>query len=299
MAPVVAPQVIKAPASKPVAAQPPRVVRRVPVTTQAPAGIAPRTVRVPAYEACASGQTTRRVGNQTVTMRCGPQTTPHVTPGAQRGAAPAGGGIYYPRGAYQKGYASPTQRIVPRHVYEQRDTQQAHIPAGYRPAWDDDRLNPHRASQTVDGHLATQQVWTNQVPRQLVVKPQRVPFPQNVWTPKYKHEIKPPKIAYHATDPYPAPSVAAAHAASMISTRTSEPTGKAGWVEIGVFTTPSKAQAAAQRLLAAGLPAQLSAGKHKGQSVHRLRVGPYGTPAALKAALSVVHGTGYTQAYLR
>ncbi len=39
-------------------------------------------------------------------------------------------------------------RIVPRHIFENRqNTLVTAIPAGYRPAWNDDRLNPHRAER--------------------------------------------------------------------------------------------------------------------------------------------------------
>lgn len=40
----------------------------------------------------------------------------------------------------------PDTRIIPRHVYENRqNTLIAAVPDGYRPAWEDGRLNPHRA----------------------------------------------------------------------------------------------------------------------------------------------------------
>lgn len=39
---------------------------------------------------------------------------------------------------------------------------------GYRPAWDDDRLNPQRAARTVGGEQQMQMVWTDTVPRRLV-----------------------------------------------------------------------------------------------------------------------------------
>ncbi|KKL56122.1 hypothetical protein LCGC14_2248570 [marine sediment metagenome] len=43
-----------------------------------------------------------------------------------------------------------------------------HVPNGYRPAWSDGRLNPHRGKQTLDGALQTALVWTQTVPRRLV-----------------------------------------------------------------------------------------------------------------------------------
>ena len=38
---------------------------------------------------------------------------------------------------------------------------------GFRKAWDDGRLNPHRGKQTLQGALQTALVWTQEVPRRL------------------------------------------------------------------------------------------------------------------------------------
>jgi hypothetical protein len=69
------------------------------------------------------------------------------------------------------------ERIVPKHVYDaQGDTLPA-VPKGYQPAWEDDRLNPHRAHMTRQGYRATQQVWSNTVPRTLLREGQRIKKP--------------------------------------------------------------------------------------------------------------------------
>jgi cell division septation protein DedD len=178
-------------------------------------------------------------------------------------------------------------RIVPRHVYEQRDTQVAVVPAGYRPAWDDGRLNQYRAYQTVDGYYATQKEWTNTVPRGLVVQAK-------------KHEVKSPVIAYSTRSAYRAPA-SQVTAAPVISTRSAPKAvaGPARFVEIGVFTTQPKARAAAARLTGAGLPVKISSYKRNGQVLRRVMVGPYGTTGALNAGLQSVRSVGYTQAYTR
>ncbi|WP_439522210.1 hypothetical protein [Marivita sp.] len=79
-------------------------------------------------------------------------------------------------------YTQPKQRvrverIVPRHVYESQGDTLPPIPKGYQPAWEDDRLNPHRAHMTREGHRATQQVWSNTVPRRLLTEGQDIREP--------------------------------------------------------------------------------------------------------------------------
>jgi hypothetical protein len=69
------------------------------------------------------------------------------------------------------------QRIVPKHVYDAQGNTLPPVPKGYKPAWEDDRLNPHRAHMTRQGYVATQRVWTNTVPRQQVQGSQDIKQP--------------------------------------------------------------------------------------------------------------------------
>ncbi len=62
------------------------------------------------------------------------------------------------------------QRLVPRHVFESQMASRpaVKIPKGYKPAWDDDRLNPKRAHQTRAGKAQMDLVWTQTIPRKLI-----------------------------------------------------------------------------------------------------------------------------------
>jgi hypothetical protein len=279
-------KVVRVPASKPAAAELPRVVRRVP----APAATAtkPPVVVAPAGQAtCVQGNAYRIVNGMKLRVSCGPQSAPHVTT-VRRGEAPAPGkNVYYNKNSWEGSSLTlpPETRIVPDHVYKNRDTQVAHVPAGYRPAWEDDRLNPYRAYQTVGGYADTQQVWTNTVPRKLVAQARR-------------HEVKTPIIVGTAPAPLPlTPYVATKGKALVASTGPAAKVGR--WIEIGAFTTSDLAKSAVSRLQAAGLTVRMGQHQKNGQTLAVVRVGPYASYDSLQMALTRVQGTGYTQAYIR
>lgn len=69
------------------------------------------------------------------------------------------------------------ERIVPKHVYNAQGDTLPPVPKGYKRAWEDDRLNPHRAHMTRQGYRATQQVWSNTVPRKLITSGQKIKEP--------------------------------------------------------------------------------------------------------------------------
>ncbi|MGZ2256841.1 hypothetical protein [Roseobacter sp. A03A-229] len=78
------------------------------------------------------------------------------------------GTVVTPANAASKG-VTQTMRVMPRHVYETRSkTLDVKVPKGYRTVWEDGRLNPRRAEQTLAGRAQMQQVWTQTTPRRLV-----------------------------------------------------------------------------------------------------------------------------------
>lgn len=102
-----------------------------------------------------------RVGDN---VRCGPQQGTFAT-NLHRRSDDRGAAVT----ARQQAPAEPV-RVVPRHVYEDQVTcvPGISIPEGYKPAWDDDRLNTRRAHQTMAGKAQMDQIWTETVPRKLI-----------------------------------------------------------------------------------------------------------------------------------
>lgn len=63
----------------------------------------------------------------------------------------------------------PGARVLPLHVWQDRElAQPVRIPHGYRPVWEDDRLNIRRAEQTLRGRSQTNEIWSQTVPRRLI-----------------------------------------------------------------------------------------------------------------------------------
>jgi cell division septation protein DedD len=71
------------------------------------------------------------------------------------------------------------------------------------------------------------------------------------------------------------------------------------FVQVGLFGDPANAQRTAQRLSAAGLPAQLTKSKRNGKVYNLVAAGPFYSPTHLGQALHRVRSLGFSDAYTR
>ncbi|MFG6593369.1 SPOR domain-containing protein [Sulfitobacter sp. 1A13368] len=279
-------------------------------------------------------------------VRCGPQAEPIVTgrlapSSPQRGTAPqpyrsagvmpgvataparivAPAAVAAPVVSAKPARAVGTQtRIVPKHVAINRvNTTNVKVPKGYRKVWEDDRLNPHRAEQTLEGRADMLLVWTQTLPRRLVNKATgedvtaKVPliYPYlDIETQRRKlgrvkiverdGQVVKRVLRYRNAAPIhrDARPIKKAPVYSSRSAPTAQPNTKAGYVQVGVFGSPANAQRAARQIAALGLPARIGKQTRGGKTYHSVQAGPIAGGSA-QAALGQLRRAGYRDAYLR
>lgn len=246
--------------------------------------------------------------------------------------------VAQPASSYRKQTVGSVQpqavRVAPRHVYERQvsSTRGVSVPEGYQPVWEDDRLNPHRAHQTFDGKAQMEVAWTKTVPRRLIdrrtgrevthnypglqypytsfeqqraagvivaTRGEMVPDPITVVRSRDGRE---PSVKRTRTVNTAAPRTEAVK--PTVSTRSAAPKAAAKaashrYVKVGIFSKPSLAKSAAQRLANAGLPARMGKTTHKGQPYTSVVVGPFGTQSQLQSGMRSVRRAGYPNAYYR
>lgn len=240
--------------ARPVAPQQPTVViRQAPVQAVAPA--APVTTRpngCPGLPASA-GQFMQGTG-----VRCGPQA---IHPGDAA------------RGMVNPASAAPVQ-----------------IPQGYRAAWTDGRLNPHRglAVATPQGDASMARYWTDSVPMEaidlsVVIVADAAP-------------VSPPTVVTRASSTPTLVAPAAAQAApEPIRVNSTH-----RYVEIARYSDRTAATGAQSRLMGQGVATRLGGiERADGSTTLVVLAGPFDNPQTLGRTLQAALGMGYSAAVTR
>jgi cell division septation protein DedD len=211
---------------------------------------------------------------------------------------------------------------------------QVRVPKGYRPAWDDGRLNPDRGKQTLQGALQTALIWTQTVPRRLVDETGRdmtreynyLVFPYTDYgkqqrdlaggqhivvrtgggdrfiVAKDRLSVSPTTGKTVLSSKSPAPRQPAVVAAKQPVNAVARPApqGVVGrFVQVGTFAQGSNANATAARLQRAGLPVRIGEVNRGGRALQIVLAGPFPNPSQAQSALSSVHRAGFADAFLR
>lgn len=212
---------------------------------------------------------------------------------------------------------APQTRIVPKHIYagQVEATQGVRVPDGYRPVWEDDRLNPRRAQQTAAGKAQMGLIWTNTVPRKLI--DQRTGRDVTRYNPNVVYpytnladQQRADAFKYIGNAPIvtsqnrPVAKPTARAVVSSKSTPATKPvmqpaTRGKSYVQVGTFGVPANAQKTAARLQASGLPVRIGRYTKAGKQYQIVMAGPFASSQQLSAALSAARQAGFRDAFLR
>ncbi len=215
------------------------------------------------------------------------------------GAAPSEGGVTYAPAGGSTAAKSTKSAKLPDDV----------PPKGYKLAWKDDRLNPNRGKQTVEGFLDQDEIWTRTVPAELREdsdvkrKPVTIIVRRKDGT-QTKHDgyvvsTKGGKKVEFA-DPAEAKKVSkstkAAAPEAVKPAKTKAADGGRYLVQVGTFGVKANADGAVGRLKGMGLPVAKS--NLKGGALTVIYAGPFASATDAKAALSAARGAGFSDAVI-
>lgn len=266
---------VRTPAPQPAA--PARVAAPAPVPPPAP--VAPKPAAAPVVLA----QDTRQAP---------PTACPNLSPGSQpymhtHAGHPVRCG---PQAGHPGDQARPNAGRAPVVVTPPNVVPSHVMPPGYKAAWEDGRLNPHRARGTAAGQASMNVVWTESVPRRLNPDPALRPV-----------LVDPYRTA--AATPQPVKTAPAARVSTKTAPQAVVPAAKAApagrYVQVGTFGVPANAEASGARIGALGLPVARSTLNRKGQALTVVMAGPFASAEASAQALAALRGAGFRDAFLR
>jgi len=189
------------------------------------------------------------------------------------------------------------------------------IPAGYKVAWNDDRLNPNRGIQKVSGMIQTTKQWTNTVPRKhrnVAIDQERAAWSMLVYPFKSRDDLLNYVNSMDDLDldvkTNGAIEMAPAHKGEVtarISTRnvmpkTAKTLGLAGrYIQVGAYGRTANADRAHKRLAQVGLPVEHRVVNRNGSQLNLILAGPFSDVAQLRGALDRARDAGFADAYVK
>lgn len=229
-------------------------------------------------------------------------------------------------------------RVVPKHVAINRlNTRNVAVPQGYRRVWEDGRLNPNRAEQTLSGRADMMLIWTNELPRRLInqrtgkdvtatvplvypylsiavqrrelgvvkiVRRDGVVVKQVSRNSTSARAGRQPVYSSRSTPKAKrhakvAQSTARASVQGTAAVRQPATRAGASFVQVGSYGDPANAQRAAQRIAAMGMRAHIGQARSGGRTLMIVQAGPFTGDQATRTAISRLRGAGYRDAFAR
>ena len=205
--------------------------------------------------------------------------------------------------------ASPkVERVIPKHIaIDRQNSQNLAVPKGYRRVWEDDRLNPKRAEQTLAGHRKMNLIWTATVPRRLINQVTGEDMTQKLalvypFTDKAKQRRELGKVTLEHRDG----KVIKRIKRRVAKTKTAAPQQIAKlpkdvtqYVQVGAFANPANANRAARLLEQNGLNVRMVPTGRSGKPLKLVLAGPFQNAQDAQKAVRAARTAGFHDAFIR